>query len=113
MSYTLQKVSYPGWTMKSDHIQQIRWMLEEHVCKQCKWTKADYEAHIKEHPEDLDDFADQGLKDGWNPYTYNDFFPENYEDLPDQEKITILLSTACGCEFWLDDEDDGNETTTS
>ena len=109
-SYTLVKMSHPGWTMKSDHIQHIRWMLEQHVCKQCKWTKADYETHIKDHPEDKDD---EFVSENQNPYTFTDFFPENYEDLPENEKIYLLLSTACGYEFWMNEEENGNETTTS
>lgn len=103
--YLLYKVSHPGWELRSEHIQHIHCMLEQQVCDSCKWTKADYEKYYAENPEDLEDegflrleFEDMVAK-GRNPTTFSDFFPENYAELPDMEKINILLDTACGCEF--------------
>ena len=30
-------------------------------------------------------------------------FPEDFESLPLEEKVDILLSSACGCEFHLEE----------
>lgn len=103
--YILDKVSHPGWELRSEHIQHIRWMLEKHVCPQCKWNKADYDKWKRENPsEALAAEEDFEVVDGMNPYTYSDLFPENYADLPDMEKINLLLDTACGCEFCFEEE---------
>jgi len=113
MIYRLDKASNPGYTLESEHIHWIRWMLEQGVCNQCKWTKADYEKHLAENPEyyleeqeDLrEEFADMAAR-GISPMTFSEFFPENYADLPDMQKVDFLLGTACGCEFWFEETED-------
>ncbi len=104
MTYILDKMSHPGWELKSEHIEHIRWMLEQHVCESCKWTRADYDKYLETHPYDneIDEsLAQDLLKDDINPYNFSDFWPEPdvYAKLSDQEKINKLLDTACGCEF--------------
>jgi hypothetical protein len=113
MIYRLDKASNPGYTLESHHIHWIRWMLEQGVCAQCKWTKADYEKYAAENPEELLEeeeflrleFADM-VEKGVSPLTFSDFFPDNYSELTDMEKINYLLSTACGCEFWFEEVED-------
>lgn len=108
--YLLDKVSYPGWELRSEHIKDIRWMLEQHVCNSCKWTKADYDNYLAEHPEEQEDeeflkLEAEGMVSRYiNPTTYSYFFPENYQDLSDMQKIDLLLDTACGCEFIFEEE---------
>jgi hypothetical protein len=81
-------------------------MLDRHVCKECKWQKSDYEKWKSENPKDAAEAEEYfDLEDGWNPYTYTDMFPDNYEELPLQEKVDLLMSTACGCEFDLRDSE--------
>lgn len=105
--YTLDKMSMPGWTFKSDHLHHILWMLDKHVCGNCKWTREDYATwRAKGDPEIIDE--DELLEDGINPYTLTDFIPENYSELSEQEKINWLMSTACGCEFDFIDNEDPN-----
>lgn len=100
MRYTLDKLSSPGYLLKTDHLEHIHWMLEQCVCKNCKWTRADYEKWKEENPKEAAEAEEYfDLEDGWNPYTYGDMFPDNYDDLSLQEKIDLLMSTACGCEF--------------
>ena len=107
MRYTLDKMSSPGWIFKTDHLEHIHWMLDQHVCKQCKWQRADYEKWKEENPKDAAEAEEYfDLEDGWNPYTYTDMFPDNYEELPLQEKVDLLMDTACGCEFDLIDSED-------
>lgn len=109
MTYTLYKLSTPGWTLKSDHIQHIRWMLEQHVCSNCKWTRAEYEQYLKSSPWETEDeklMAEECVDDDRNPYSFSDFFPENYRELTEQEKIDLLMQTACGCEFDFVDTND-------
>lgn len=103
--YELCKMSSPGWTLTSDHIHHILWMLDQNVCKNCKWTRADYDAwRANGDPEIIGE--DELLEDGVNPYTFTDFIPENYDQLSDQQKIDWLLGTACGCEFDFVDRED-------
>ena len=105
MHYVLTKASHPGWEMKTDHIEHVRWMLEQHVCDKCKWTREQYLKHGSR--EEFDEFEEADyIEQGTNPYTFNDFFPENYAELSDQEKINLLMETACGCEYWLDETDE-------
>lgn len=100
MRYTLDKMSSPGWVFQTDHIHHVRRMLEGEVCGSCKMTQKEYDAlPNKEEIEDID-------LDGRNPYTFTDFFPENYAELSDDEKIGWLLSTACGCEYDFEDSEE-------
>ncbi len=111
--YQLGKASNPGYTLESEHLHWIRWMLEQGVCEQCKWTKADYEKHLAQNPEDYleddeelrEEYADMATR-GISPLTFSEFFPDNYSSLSDMEKVNYLLSTACGCEYWLEEEED-------
>lgn len=107
MIYRLDKVSNPGYTLETNHIEWIRWMLEQGVCGQCKWTKAQYLAYMEANPEDkfLRLEAEDMVAKGISPITFSEFFPENYNELSDKEKISFLLSTACGCEFWFEEID--------
>ena len=112
--YRLDKASNPGYTLESAHLHLIRWMLEQGVCVQCKWTKADYEKHLAENPEDYleddeelrEEYADMAAR-GISPLTFSEFFPDKYSSLSDMEKVDYLLSTACGCEFWFEEIEDG------
>lgn len=104
-TYVLHKMSTPGWTLESEYLHYIRWMLEKHVCNHCKWTRKQFDEYLAD-PANEPDLDMLGVEEeNINPYTYTDFFPENYEELTDQEKISLLLNTACGCEFALDEED--------
>lgn len=103
--YILDKMSMPGWEFKTDHLHHIVWMLDQHVCGHCKWTREDYDKWRKDNPDEILD--EEGmLEDGINPYSFTDFIPENYKELPDEEKISWLLGTACGCEFDFIDRED-------
>lgn len=110
--YLLDKVSHPGWELRSNHIQHIRWMLEQHVCNSCRWTRADYENYYAKNPHEMEDEeflkleAEGMVGRNINPTTFSNFFPENYSDLPDMQKIDLLLDTACGCEFCFEEEED-------
>lgn len=96
--FILNKWSVPGWELRTDHIEHVRWMLEQHVCKMCKQTQAEFEANPEEEWDD-----DYG--EGINPYTLSEFFPEAeiYNQFSDREKIELLLDTACGCEYGLEE----------
>lgn len=112
MIYRLDKASNPGYTLQSEHIHWIRWMLEQGVCNECKWTKAQYLAYTEANPDHLEDEeflrleAEDMVAKGISPLTFSEFFPENYNELSDDEKISFLLSTACGCEFWFEEKED-------
>ena len=88
--HVLDKLSYPGWEFKSNHIEHILWMLDRHICDACKITEQDYlsQAEFDFEPEE-----------GINPYTLDEFKPETYDQWSDLEKVEWLLGTACGCEF--------------
>lgn len=105
MRYTLDKMSVPGWTFQTDHIHHVRRMLEGEVCGSCKMTQAEYDALPNKK-----DIEDLGLPESVNPYTYTDFFPENYNELSDDDKIGWLLNTACGCEYDFEDANDPRPT---
>jgi hypothetical protein len=86
-------------------------MLEEHVCKSCRLTKADYEKYYAKNPHEMEDEeflkleAEGMVGRNINPVTFSEFFPENYSDLTDMQKIDLLLDTACGCEFCFEEEE--------
>lgn len=100
--FIVNKWSTPGWEFRTDHIEWVRWILEENICSMCKQTEAEFKANAEE--QDWDD----NLEEGINPYTFAEFFPEHaiYKQLSDREKIELLLDTACGCEFGLEEPDD-------
>jgi hypothetical protein len=93
--HVLEKMSVPGWQFKSDYIEHILDMLDQHVCGLCKMTEAEYkEATLTVDAEYEDD--------------YNIFKPETYSQYSPIEKIEWLLGTPCGCEFDFYDEADGS-----
>lgn len=106
MRYILDKMSSPGWEFKTDHLHHIVWMLDKHVCKECKWTREDWEHYNEFNMEPYDEMTQECLDKGMNPYSYCDWFPENYDELSDDDKISWLLDTACGCEFDFIDRED-------
>lgn len=109
MMYTLDKYSIPGFTFQTNDIGYVRWLLEQQVCDWCKWTGKDY-ADLDQDEKDAcgaDDVAE-----GVNPFTFTNFFPENYSELTDQEKIDILLDTACGCEYGFTEKKSADNEST-
>lgn len=92
MMYILEKYSLPSWKLESDKLDIALWMLEHHVCNNCRMTKSQYADWLaSEYPYDTD---------AMETIDYSqDLFPENYFQLSEEEKIFALLDTACGCEF--------------
>lgn len=103
MRNILIKASEPGWEFSSQYPDHIYWMLEQHVCPQCKMTLSEFnkQGNWSADP-DYEDF----LARGENPYTFSDFMPENYNILPVADRISWLLGTACGAEFYLESTND-------
>lgn len=98
----LHKASSPGWEFRAGTVEQIYDMLEYHVCESCKLTEKQYR---EQHTDTMDDEdAIENLKLGINPYTFTMFFPDNYNKLSFDDRISHLLDTACGCEFEYDNE---------
>lgn len=100
--YILEKYSMPGWKLEADDIENIRWMLEQWVCDWCKWTEKDYAVLDQTEKEQ---WAEPDTPEGVNPFTLMGFFPENYSELSDKEKIILLLNTACGCEYGFEEKE--------
>lgn len=93
--HVLDKMSIPGWQLKSAYIEPILEMLDQHVCSLCKMTEAEYKkATLTVDAEYEDD--------------YQEFKPETYDQYSPIEKIEWLLGTACGCEFDFYDEAEGS-----
>jgi hypothetical protein len=90
----LEKMSVPGWQLKSEYIEHILEMLEAHVCGMCKQTEAQYKQATLT--------VDAEYESDWNH-----FMPETYKQYSALEKIDWLLGTPCGCEFDFYDEDEG------
>jgi len=101
--YTLDKMSSPGWTFSSDHLFHILNMLKRDVCTSCKQTKAEFDVWVKDNWEEE---FEEYLKDNMNPYSFSEFFPENFDALPFEEQIGLLMQTACGCEYDFRDSED-------
>lgn len=91
----LEKLSMPGWEFKTDHIEQIFWLLDQCVCEHCKQTEAEYKADDEEEYEDA----------------WTNFKPETYDSFSLLEKVEWLMGTACGCEFDFYDEADESDLT--
>lgn len=103
--WILDKMSLPGWEFKTEHIDQVLWILDQCVCSSCKMTKQEYINHEGEY------IVDENIGDDMNPFTFNDFKPETYDSWSALEKVEWLLDTACGCEFDFYDEDEGSTLT--
>ena len=89
--FVLDKMSSPGWELKSDHIEHIFWLLDQCVCSSCKMTKIEYASY--------EDIEDEFLEENINPFTRDEFKPETYDQWSMLEKVHWLMSTPCGCEF--------------
>jgi hypothetical protein len=103
--FVLDKMSVPGWQFKTDHIDQVFWLLDQCVCSSCKMTKQEYISHEGEYEVD-EDWAEDV-----NPFTLQDFKSETYDQWSTLEKVEWLMGTACGCEFDFYSEDDGSSLT--
>ena len=97
--WILDKMSMPGWEFKTEHIDQVFWMLDQCVCQGCKMTEEEYRNTGE---------ADSDTEEGVNPYTMDEFKPETYSKWSSLEKVEWLLGTSCGCEFDFYNEVDGS-----
>jgi len=98
--FVLDKMSMPGWEFKTEHIEQVFWLLDQCVCSSCKMTKLEYTSHEGEYE------VDENYEEDINPFTFQDFKPETYDQWSTLEKVEWLMGTACGCEFNFYDEAD-------
>ena len=73
-NYNLIKLSEPGFDLRTEHLSVVKNVLHLYVCKLCTRT---------------DEYGD---------------FPENFDDLPVNEQVDILLATSCDAEFDLETE---------
>jgi hypothetical protein len=101
--FVLDKMSVPGWQFKTDHIEKVFWLLDQCVCSCCKMTKQEYTNHEGQYE------VDEDLGGDVNPFTFQDFKPETYDQWSTLEKVEWLMGTACGCEFDFYDEADGSD----
>ncbi len=75
-NYNLIKLSEPGFDLRTEHLSVVKNVLDLYVCGMCR------------------------KNDG----THYNRFPENFDELPVNEQVDILLATDCGCEFSLEEE---------
>jgi hypothetical protein len=94
----LEKMSVPGWQLKSEYIEPLLEMLEAHVCGMCTMTEAEYKQATLTVDAEYDD-------------EYPQFKPDTYYSYSPIEKIDWLLGTPCGCEFDFYDEEEGSDLT--
>lgn len=86
--FTLIKCSHPGWEKTFETEEECRLELRDHICNMCM---ADSEFTIGANGE--------FTQDGVEPVPLG-------EDAP----IGDLLSTACGCEFMVEQNEAGSPT---
>ena len=80
MKYSLIKLSSPGFDLNTEHIHIVRDVLDMYVCAGCRAVDVHYP------------FVDE--YDEW---------PEDYNSLQPMEQVNVLLSTPCGAEFMLEE----------
>lgn len=74
-NYNLIKMSEPGFDLRTEHLQNVRNVLNLYVCSMCRRNEGTWHR-----------------------------FPENFDELSTEEQVRALLSTDCGCEFSLEEE---------
>jgi hypothetical protein len=89
MIYTLDKMSYKGWTFETSHKEVALEQLSDFICNECAEECPTYVEYIKIPNID----------------TYN--YPERYKDLVDVA-IGELLGTSCGAEFDYEEKEEEN-----
>lgn len=99
MTYCLTKLSYPGWELYSDSVDEIYKELDTCVCDRCRLTKDEFLNTYSHDELDASDWVD--IINNINPHTFVYFFPDDYEYLDVMDKIDCLLNTACGCEYYF------------
>lgn len=108
MKYKLTKMSAPGWTFTTKHKHLIASMLKSEVCGSCTSTKNQFMQRVEEREDCVFGIEEQDLvEQNINPFTFTDFFPEDFTELSVDDKIMYYLSTACGCEYDYEEEEDG------
>lgn len=97
--FKLIKLSYPSWEEQKSSIEEVFSLLDSCVCSSCK---------INTYEEMEKSF----IKSGYTGYTKEDIevelecccVSEDYDSMSVEDKVSELLSTACGCEFMLEEE---------
>ncbi len=72
--HRLTKLSSPGFTLETEHLHIILRNLDAGVCGLCRKGE--------------EGFAEP--------------FPQNFAELPERERINILMGTSCGCEYMVE-----------
>lgn len=99
--YVLDKMSGPGFHLKTDSISVLRLVLESHVCTYCMLTKEELIESAKAQSEE--DKEAWGSEQEVNEITEYEFaFPDDYCEMTEEEKVDALMSTCCGAEFFYE-----------
>lgn len=89
--YKLVKLSTPdGFVLGTHSLRVIYQTLDDNVCSLCRLKESD----IKE--------GFDGISEEEKVYLLEEAFPDNYEKLPLEEKISYLMGTSCGAEFMFE-----------
>ena len=121
MKYVLDKISYPGFTLITNHISEIERVLQDRICSTCK---AEGDA-VEQEGLTIDAKYFEELLENKDKLYIKDkkhrarFIPkENIEKLRIINTLIVeeLLCTACGAEYWFevyeDSEIDATEKET-
>ena len=113
--YQLIKCSSPGFQLDTSTMSHVYGMLDLFVCSGCKQTKSQIQQHVIDNWPELR--QQHAVEDEQGQMQYPEMeevidieshscVPDNYNELPIDEKVGWLLSTSCGCEFTLLSDDE-------
>lgn len=86
MINVLTKLSAPGFSLESEHLETIEHYLILSLCSMCTKTKSEF-------LNALEDVTEGDMTSAMN------LIPDNYESLSSINRINALLGTSCAVEF--------------
>lgn len=90
--YVLTNCGNGDWfTLQTEDLGMVVDILDSKVCSLCKITQS--EVLVRDEALGFEITPEQFQGD------LNETFPDNWQDLPEEDKVELLLGTQCGANF--------------
>ena len=109
MMYKLIKLSAPGFTLETNEIGHVYTVLDQFVCTSCTTLESELRDTLKKDYNEGKLTKEEYETEVWSIDNNYSGMPDNWKELDTHKLVDILLGTACGCEFYLEEENDEEE----
>lgn len=104
MGYKLYKQSAPGFTLETNTIDHVYTVLNQYVCASCTTPRSELRSKLSEDFKSGELTEEEYETELWSLDNDYSGLPDNWKELDIHDVVDMLLGTACGCEFYLEEE---------